>query len=129
MLTEKFALKNMALPLSVDKRTITVAMGDPLDLGAISDISFASGREVRPTVAPLKEVKSAIRRFYNLAQPLQKILGEIQGGSLEVIGEPRNALRGGGRRGRPQRRIPPDYPAREQHRHSRGPQSGQRYSF
>ncbi len=92
MLTERFALKNMALPLSVDKRTITVAMGDPLDFGAISDISFASGREVRPTVAPLKEVKSAIRRFYNLAQPLQKILGEIQGGSLEVIGEQENAF-------------------------------------
>jgi type IV pilus assembly protein PilB len=71
----------------VDKRTITVAMADPLDFGAISDISFASGREVRPTVAPFKEVKSAIRRFYNLAQPLQKILGEIKGGSLEVIGE------------------------------------------
>jgi type IV pilus assembly protein PilB len=90
-LTEKFALKNMALPLSVDKRTITVAMGDPLDFGAINDISFASGREVRPVVAPFKEVKSAIRRFYHLAQPLQKILGEIQGGSLEVIGEAENA--------------------------------------
>ena len=90
-LTEKFALKNMALPLNVDKRTITVAMGDPLDFGAINDISFASGREVRPVVAPFKEVKSAIRRFYHLAQPLQKILGEIQGGSLEVIGEAENA--------------------------------------
>jgi type IV pilus assembly protein PilB len=92
MLTERFALKNVALPLNVDKRTITVAMGDPLDLGAINDISFASGREVRPMVAPMKEVKSAIRRFYNLAQPLQKILGEIQGGSLEVIGDPETAL-------------------------------------
>ena len=88
LLTEKFARKNLALPLGVDKRTITVAMADPLDLEAINDISFASGREVRPTVAPLKEIKSAIRRFYHLAHPLQKILGEIQGGSLEVIGEP-----------------------------------------
>jgi len=92
MLTERFALKNLALPLSVDKRTITVAMGDPLDFGAISDISFASGREVRPTVAPLNEVKSAIRRFYHLTQPLQKILGEIQGGSLEIIGEQENGI-------------------------------------
>jgi type IV pilus assembly protein PilB len=92
MLTERFALKNLALPLTVDKRTITVAMGDPLDFGAINDISFASGREVRPTVAPLKEVKSAIRRFYHLGQPLQKIIGEIQGGSLEVIAEQENAV-------------------------------------
>ncbi len=88
LLTEKFARTNLTLPLNVDKRTITVAMADPLDLEAINDISFASGREVRPTVATLKEIKSAIRRFYHLGQPLQKILGEIQGGSLEVIGEP-----------------------------------------
>ena len=86
-LTEKFARRTLALPLAVDKRTITVAMADPLDLEAINDITFASGREVRPTVAPLKDIKSAIRRFYHLAQPLQKILGEIQGGSLEVIGD------------------------------------------
>ena len=79
LLTERFARKNLALPLNVDKRTITVAMADPLDLDAITDIGFASGREVRPTVAPLKEIKSAIRRFYHLAHPLQKILGEIQG--------------------------------------------------
>ncbi len=88
LLTEKFARKSLALPLNVDKRTITVAMADPLDLEAINDITFASGREVRPTVAPLKDIKSAIRRFYHLAHPLQKILGEIQGGALEVIGEP-----------------------------------------
>jgi type IV pilus assembly protein PilB len=87
LLTERFARKNLALPLNVDKRTITVAMADPLDFDAINDIGFASGREVRPTVAPLKEIKAGIRRFYHLAHPLQKILGEIQGGSLEVIAE------------------------------------------
>ena len=91
LLTERFARKNLALPLNVDKRTITVAMADPLDFDAINDISFASGKEVRPTVAPLKEIKSAIRRFYHLAHPLQKILGEIQGGSLEVIGDPESS--------------------------------------
>jgi type IV pilus assembly protein PilB len=91
LLTERFARKNLALPLNVDKRFITVAMADPLDFDAINDISFASGREVRPTVAPLKEIKSAIRRFYHLAHPLQKILGEIQGGSLEVIGAQENS--------------------------------------
>ena len=82
---EKVARKNMAIPLSVDKRFITVAMADPLDFEAIHDISFATNREVRPTVAPPKEIKTAIRRYYHLSQPLEKIIGEIKTDSIEVI--------------------------------------------
>lgn len=85
LLTEKLARKNLALPLSVDKRYITVAMADPLDFEAINDISFAAGKEVRPTIGSLKEIKAAIRRFYHLSHPLQKILGEIKGDSIEVV--------------------------------------------
>ena len=82
---ERVARKNLAMPLNVDKRFITVAMADPLDFEAIHDISFATNREVRPTVAPPKEIKAAIRRYYHLAQPLEKIIGEIQTDSIEVI--------------------------------------------
>ena len=82
---ERVARKNLAIPLSVDKRFITVAMADPLDFEAIHDISFATNREVRPTVAPPKEIKAAIRRYYHLSQPLEKIIGEIRTDSIEVI--------------------------------------------
>ena len=87
LLNERLARKNLALPLSVDKRFITVVMADPLDFESIHDISFATNREVRPTIAPFKEIKAAIRRFYHLSQPLEKILGEIKGGVIEVIAE------------------------------------------
>ncbi|HSR13854.1 MAG TPA: ATPase, T2SS/T4P/T4SS family, partial [Thermodesulfobacteriota bacterium] len=87
LLPEKLARKNLALPLGVDRRFITVVLADPLDFEAIHDISFATNREVRPTIAPIKEIKAAIRRFYHLSQPLEKILGEIKGGSIEVIPE------------------------------------------
>ena len=33
------------------------------------------------------KAKAAIRRFYHLSQPLEKILGEIKGGSIEVISD------------------------------------------
>jgi type IV pilus assembly protein PilB len=82
---ERVARKNLAIPLSVDKGFITVAMADPLDFEAIHDISFATNREVRPTVAPPKEIKAAIRRYYHLSQPLEKIIGEITTDSIEVI--------------------------------------------
>lgn len=82
---EKVARKNLAIPLSVDKRFITVAMADPLDFEATHDISFATNRQVRPTVAPPKEIKAAIRRYYHISQPLEKIIGEIKTDSIEVI--------------------------------------------
>ncbi len=85
LLAERVAHKNLALPLSVDRKFITVVMADPLDFEAIHDISFAANREVRPAIAPIKEIKTAIRRFYHLSHPLEKILGEIKGGSIEVI--------------------------------------------
>jgi type IV pilus assembly protein PilB len=84
---ERLARKNLCLPLTVDRKFITVSMSDPLDFEAIHDISFATSREVRPAIAPIKEIKAAIRRFYHLSQPLEKILGEIKGGSIEVIAD------------------------------------------
>lgn len=87
LLRESVARKNLAIPLSIDKKFITVAMADPLDFEAIHDISFVTGREVKPAVAPLKEIKAAIRRFYHLAQPLQKILGDIKDFNIEVVPE------------------------------------------
>jgi type IV pilus assembly protein PilB len=85
LLSERLARKNLALPLTVDRKFISVVMADPLDFEAIHDISFATNREVRPAIAPIKEIKTAIRRFYHLSQPLEKILGEIKGGAIEVI--------------------------------------------
>jgi type IV pilus assembly protein PilB len=104
LLRESIARKNLAIPLSVDKKFITVAMADPLDFEGILDISFVTGREVKPMVAPLKEIKAAIRRFYHLAQPLQKILGEIKDFNIEVIAQedknqPSEGLEEGVRRG------------------------------
>jgi len=87
LLTERLARKTLGLPLSVDKRFITVAMADPLDFEAINNIGFATNREVRPTIAPPKDIKAAIRRFYHLSTSLQKILGEIQGEPIEVVTE------------------------------------------
>jgi len=91
LLTERLARKNLSLPLSVDRRFITVVMADPLDFEAMHDISFATNREVRPAIAPIREIKAAIRRFYHLSQPLEKILGEIKGGSIEVIADQEGA--------------------------------------
>lgn len=49
------------VPLSMSKRVIRVAMADPLDLGAIDDVQFQTGRRVEPLVATPDAVDEAIR--------------------------------------------------------------------
>ncbi len=52
------------LPLSVTPRTLHVAMADPLDLAAVDDVQFQTGRRVHPLVASLEAVLEGIERHY-----------------------------------------------------------------
>lgn len=49
------------LPISVGPREIRVAMADPLDLRAVDDLQFQTGRRVRAVVASLEAVLEGIQ--------------------------------------------------------------------
>ncbi|HEM46166.1 MAG TPA: hypothetical protein ENO23_03885, partial [Alphaproteobacteria bacterium] len=51
------------VPLSITRRTIRVAMADPLDLGAVDDIQFQTGRRVEPLIATETAVTEAVARL------------------------------------------------------------------
>jgi len=52
------------VPLEISGRTIRVAMADPLDLAAIDDVQFQTGRRVEPVVATAAAVDEAIARCF-----------------------------------------------------------------
>ncbi len=56
------------LPLTIDRtskrRTIRVAMADPLDLDAVEEIEMSTGCDLVPSVAPVGELEVAIQRHY-----------------------------------------------------------------
>ncbi len=85
LIPEKLAEKHGVLPLSIERGVLTVAMSDPLSFDAIGDLSFASDRSVAPTVSTAAEIKSAIKRYYHLAEPVHKILENISAGHVEVV--------------------------------------------
>ena len=72
-LPEKFARKHNCIPLAVDREVITVAMADPLDVKAIEDVGFSSGRQVAPCVSTRDQVQSALDSAYNLDASLSSI--------------------------------------------------------
>ena len=58
------ALRRWILPLSLVPRGIRVAMVDPLDLAAVDDLQFHTGRRVTAVVAPAVTLRQAILRAY-----------------------------------------------------------------
>lgn len=52
------------LPVSVTARRIRIAMADPLNLAAIADVQFQTGRRVEPLVATVAAVEEALDRYY-----------------------------------------------------------------
>jgi len=52
------------VPVSVTSRRIRVAMADPLNLTAIGDVQFQTGRRVEPMVATALAVEEALVRYY-----------------------------------------------------------------
>jgi type IV pilus assembly protein PilB len=61
---EKLANNHLVLPLRTDEHIITVVMANPLDIKAINDISYKTGKEVKVTISTYTEIKKAIRKYY-----------------------------------------------------------------
>jgi len=58
------AQSRAVLPLALSARAIRVAMADPLDMAAIDDVQFQTGRRVQPVVTTVAAVQNGIRAHY-----------------------------------------------------------------
>lgn len=63
---EEMALRHRLFPLRDEKGRLYVATADPLDLAALDEVRYATGREIVPEVATPAEVERALRRWYGL---------------------------------------------------------------
>ncbi len=75
--SDKTARKHLCLPLSVEGKTIVIAMADPTDLHAIQDIEFASGLGVRPVVASHTELADGIEERYAASDRMGTFLANV----------------------------------------------------
>lgn len=58
------AKKYGIFPLSIEGKTITVAMADPTDLKIMDSLSFLLGMRIKPVLAIYSDIKRAIERHY-----------------------------------------------------------------
>jgi len=69
LLSEKFATFNKLIPIAREGEVLVVAMADPQDRNLLSMLRQALNREIRPVLAPPREITRAIKRLYN-EQPI-----------------------------------------------------------
>jgi len=61
---ERPARTHLVLPIGVTTKTLTAAMADPLNLAAVDDLQFQTGRRVQVTVASADAVLDGIEAHY-----------------------------------------------------------------
>jgi chromosomal replication initiator protein DnaA len=63
-ISREVAITEVALPLSLDGRRLTVVMGDPLDASAVEALKEETGCDIDPVFAPGDSIQEAIGRWY-----------------------------------------------------------------
>lgn len=88
----EFAKKFHVVPAMKDKGMLTLAMADPLDIEAVDAIRFATGLNIKPSLALESEIRDAIKKYYDGEEIVRKQPkvplyqgAHSTGGKMEII--------------------------------------------
>ena len=86
------AKKYQVMPVKREKGTLVLAMSDPLDFESIDAIRFATGLNIKPSLAMPSEIRDAIKKYYDGEDVVRKQVltpfvqrGHSSGGKMEII--------------------------------------------
>ena len=79
IITKEMAAEYKIVPLSLDKKRLSVAIWDPSDLSAIDAISFITGYIIRPLVCSELRLLIALEQYYGIKREVRYI--QMKGGS------------------------------------------------
>ena len=73
LITAETAKQYQAIPLSLDKKRLTVAMANPNDLTSIDKLSFMTGMYINPVVIPELMLIMALEKYYKIKRETRYI--------------------------------------------------------
>lgn len=79
LISPEMAEEYKMIPLSLDKKRLTIAIWDPSDLSAIDAISFITGYIIKPLVCSEMRLLTALEKYYGVKRALRYI--QLQGGT------------------------------------------------
>ncbi len=77
LISEALAKKHCLIPIGFEAGDLVVVMNDPLDLVAIDDVRYATGKDVRAKMSSRSDILTAIDRSYG-RENAQKAVAELQ---------------------------------------------------
>jgi hypothetical protein len=87
LIPKEIAEEYKIVPLSLEKRRLTVAMMNPSDLAAIDKISFITGYIIVPVVCSELRLLHALEQYYEIKRELRfiRLSGETRSWSTEAV--------------------------------------------
>lgn len=73
MISRELAEKYSAVPFKLDRKTLNVALLNPQNLDAISELGFITGCAIKPHVSSEARLLYALEQYYNISRPLRFI--------------------------------------------------------
>lgn len=64
------------IPIFEIGKTLTIAMADPLNIIAIDEIKYQTGKNIKRAVATSSEIKDAVEKYYSVGDSLNQIIGK-----------------------------------------------------
>ena len=83
-LKEPVAIRYDVVPIRLEEHTIEVAIANPLDIGALKAIEFATGRRAVALVATRQEIRDALAHVYRLQESLDQFLQHVPDESVTL---------------------------------------------
>ncbi len=88
LVPEDVAMKHRVLPLRKVGRTLTVAMANPTDMGAVDNLKFITRYEIEPVIVGEYTLQKHLEEYYGLGETkMQEMLGDLLEEEVEVIEE------------------------------------------
>lgn len=87
LLPRELALKYGAIPLSLERKRLSLVMADPSDLTAIDEIGFITGYSITPLITPEVRLVQALGIYYQTAvdSRFQKVIERIDAEQIDFI--------------------------------------------
>lgn len=87
----------LVVPLRVEGSELIVALADPLNQAILDDLSFTTGRKIRPLVAAAEAIRAAVVQHYgeeaDLASAIADAAGAVSGTDTESAAQSKPVVR------------------------------------
>jgi len=82
----EMARRYKVIPIFAIGNTLTIAMADPLNFVAIDEIKYRTRSDIKRAIATLSEIKTAIDRYYSVADSIRGMIDQpVEGGDTAGI--------------------------------------------